>query len=167
MDGMERVAQWAGWFARSAVTAWVGAAVLFVMVGVSEVTSPDFSSEVKDQLVVLRFPLFYATGFVLVGSGWLFTTLAPRSKTISGWRAWSITVLLTVALVGMVGDYFAIYLPLEDMVTPPGQPRTPEFQTLHQWSARINTFSLLLCMVAASLLNWQGAATTRVQQAAV
>ncbi|MBI1347838.1 hypothetical protein GC163_16300 [bacterium] len=148
----------AAWIARSAVTAWIGAAGLFVMVGVREVTTPEFSSEIRDRLVVVRFPLFYATGFFLVGLGWLLSAVIPRAPQMSGWRTWTICGLLTVALIGMVGDYIWIYLPLEQMVTPPGQPRTQQFIHLHEWSARINSINLVWCLIAASLMNWQSVA---------
>lgn len=156
-----RLAQIAAWIARSAITAWVGAAVLFVVVGVSEVTTPEFTSEIKDRLVVVRFPLFYMAGFALVGVGWLLSTFVPRAPQVSAIRAWLICGLLTLSLVGLVGDYIWIYLPLEQMVTPPGQPRTQQFIHLHEWSARINSINLLWCLIAAGLMNWHSHAVPR------
>ncbi|MDZ4688229.1 MAG: hypothetical protein SH850_24410 [Planctomycetaceae bacterium] len=142
------------WLARIAVSAWVGAAVLFVIVGVSEVTTADFDSTIRDRLVVVRFPWYYATGFTLVPLGALGTAIAHGHRQLSR-RAWlAALVLLLLALVGMTGDYLGIYQPLERMVTPPGQPRTAEFVTLHRWSARVNGVNLLLCAVAAGLLSW-------------
>ena len=42
--------------ARFASSAWVGAAVLFVINGVQQATSGQFESMTTDQLVLLRFP---------------------------------------------------------------------------------------------------------------
>ncbi len=148
--------------ARVALTAWVGAAVLFVIVGVREVTSPDFSGEVKDRLVSLRFPIFYAAGFALVGTAWISTGLSNIPSQFSRRSRWLVLSLVTVALLGMASDYLWIYLPLQEMVTPPGQPRTPRFIELHRWSARVNTINLALCLVAAGLLNWPGCRSTDV-----
>lgn len=142
------------WWARFAVSAWIGAAVLFVIVGVREVTAEDFSSEIRDRLVVIRFPWFYATGFTLVTSALLATGLARGHQHLSRIARLLAMGLLTLALVGMIADYLAIYRPLERMVVPPGQPRTEQFTTLHRWSTRINSANLLLCAVAAGLLTW-------------
>ncbi len=54
--------------ARLCASAWVGAAVLFVVVAVGQVLSRQFSSEVTDRLVALRFPPYYLFGFGLVGA---------------------------------------------------------------------------------------------------
>jgi hypothetical protein len=140
--------------ARTAITAWIGAAVLFVMVGVREVTSPQFSLEVKDQLAVLRFPLFYLTGWTLVMVAHSSSLFIRPSV---GKRRWTYEVasgLLGVVFCSMLFDYFWIYVPLVKVVTPPGQPRTAEFEVLHTWSSRINILNLGLCLIAACLLNW-------------
>jgi len=161
MSRKARIAQIAAWIARSVITAWVGAAILFVMVGVREVTAPDFSSEVKDRLVVIRFPLFYATGLTLVGIGLFLNAFMQRPLSVSALRGRAISGLLMLALIGMVCDYVGIYQPLEAMVIPPGQPRTPEFTRLHQWSTRINMVNLTCCLIAAGLMNWHSAASQR------
>ena len=59
--------------ARLLLSAWFGAAVLFVVIGVREVTHPGFDSMVRDQLAVLRFPAYYVCGFgclVVLGRAW-------------------------------------------------------------------------------------------------
>lgn len=140
--------------ARMALTAWVGAAVLFVIVGVREVTSPDFSGEVKDRLVALRFPIFYAAGFVLVGAAWISTALSNIPTQLSRPNQWLVLALVSLVLAGMIADYLWIYQPLRELVTPPGQPRTQRFVELHRWSARVNTIQLVLCLIAATRLNW-------------
>jgi hypothetical protein len=139
---------------RWTLSAWVGAAVLFVAVGVREVTSPEFTSEIKDRLVLLRFPLFYATGFSLVGLAWVglgWLALTNRDRR----RIWGCgLVLVTLALGGMLADYLRIYRPLEALVDPPGQPRTQQFLVLHQWSSRVNTFNLAVSLAASLWLGW-------------
>jgi hypothetical protein len=142
------------WLARGTIPAWVGAAVLFVIVGVREVTAGDFDSAIRDRLVLLRFPWFYVTGFALVGLGWLGTALAGGHPQLSRRGRWVALMLLSLALAGMTADYVLIYQPLERLVTPPGQPRTEQFMTLHRWSARINGVNLLLCAGASGVLTW-------------
>jgi hypothetical protein len=138
--------------ARTAVTAWVGAAVLFVIVGVSEVVHSGFGSEIRDQLVVLRFPWYYRCGVTLLALG-LIGTLGARNE-LPGRRRGIAAALIGTALVVMIAEYFAVYLPLAALVTPPGKPRTPEFMTYHKLSMWVNFAGLALSFVAAALLNW-------------
>ncbi len=140
--------------ARTAITAWIGAAVLFVMVGVREVTSPQFSLEVKDQLAVLRFPLFYLTGWTLVTLTFLGSMFISPASGMGRKSRWLTTGLPGVVLCSMILDYNLIYLPLVKVVTPPGQPRTAAFEALHTQSSHLNTVNLGLCVIAACLLNW-------------
>lgn len=140
--------------ARLTISAWIGAAVVFVIVGVREVTSPDFSDTVKDQLVVLRFPVFYAAGFSLVSLSLAGCLLTRPDEELSRRGRMVACGLLVVTLASMLGDYFAIYQPLLEIVIPPGRPRPRAFQTLHQWSARINSVNLLLCLVVACCVLW-------------
>jgi hypothetical protein len=151
------------WLARWTVPAWVGAAVLFVIVGVREVTAGEFDSVIRDRLVLLRFPWFYACGFTLVALGWLGTAMAGGHPQLARRGRWLALGLLTLALVGMTADYLAIYQPLERLVTPPGQPRTEQFATLHRWSTRVNGLNLLLCGVAAGVLTWPRTASNPVE----
>jgi hypothetical protein len=138
--------------ARTAVTAWVGAAVLFVVVGVAEVVYPGFGSEIRDQLVVIRFPWYYRFGIALMGTGFVGTLGAAsefpplRRRIVAG--------LLATALVVFVAEHFLIYVRLAEMVTPPGQPRTVEFMLYHKLSMWINFADLALCLAATGLLNW-------------
>lgn len=140
--------------ARLAVTAWIGAALLFVMVGIREVTSPDFTSEVKDRLVLLRFPMFYLMGFTLITIGSLATAVVPLVREHGIIRWWVVRGLLLVALLGMAFDYFLVYRPLAALITPPGKVRTAEFEVLHQRSENINLWNWGVCCVAAGFLNW-------------
>lgn len=133
--------------ARFSISAWIGAAVLFVIVGVREVTTPEFTSEIKDRLVTLRFPAYYITGASLTVTAAVATAIAGLGDKSRGLRL----ALIGLALAGavMAIDYVWIYSPLAAMVTPPGQPRTLAFVTLHHWSMRINTIHLLVCMAVA------------------
>ena len=136
--------------ARFCIAAWIGAAVLFVIVGVREVTVPEFTSEVKDQLVTLRFPAYYITGATLVGLALAASVASSAIRTTWGWRIALAMLLLAGGL--MAADYVWIYSPLAAMVTPPGQARTMAFVTLHHWSMRINTAHLVACLIAAVAL---------------
>jgi hypothetical protein len=130
-------------WARFATSAWVGAATLFVITSVMEVTDPRLESTVRDILVAVRFPAFYATGAVLLGTAWLATLVGRR---------WFSAVLLAVTLGLMAADYVAVYQPLVELVTPPGRPRTEAFQSYHRWSEGLNGVELLLSLVAALTL---------------
>lgn len=150
--------------ARLAITAWVGAAVLFVIVGVREVTlsgqvlpGGGFDSATRDALVLLRFPAYYATGFALLGAGLLATACAGSASGSSRTARLATLGLLTVALMMMIADYVWIYQPLVEMVTPPGTTRTNDFEKYHNASKYINVADVTLCGVAAALLCWPAA----------
>lgn len=147
---------WGLCLARWSAAAWVGAALLFVAVGVREVTHPSFTSEIKDELAALRFPLYYACGTVLVTCSWIGSWLAKGHPQLPGHIRRVVLVLLTLALVVMALDYLWIYRPLEALVTPPGKVRTEHFLTLHRWSMRVNTLQVLLCLLAGIALCWPG-----------
>lgn len=147
---------WGLCLARWSAAAWVGAALLFVAVGVREVTHPSFTSEIKDQLATLRFPLYYAYGAVLVISAWVGSWLSKGHPQLSGHSRRTVLVLLSLALVVMAVDYLWIYRPLEALVTPPGKVRTEYFLSLHRWSMRVNTLQVLLCLLAGIALCWPG-----------
>ena len=138
--------------ARLCATAWVGAAALFVVVGVLEVTAPNFTSETKDQLAVLRFPAYYLCGAVLIGVALLSSAAAIGHGQLPRWRGWVATGLLAAALATLGADYILVYKPLERLITPPGKPRTSEFIALHRWSSRVNSVQVGLCAVSAVLL---------------
>jgi len=140
--------------ARFCSSAWIGAATLFVIVGVLEVTRGGLDSTTKDILVGLRFPPFYLTGVVLVSLAWLGTCLAEfHPELTTRRRAFAILGLLAV-LALMFVDYFWIYLPLRDMVTPPGQAKPSTFVPYHQASKYINLVELLFAWIAVVALNW-------------
>ena len=138
--------------ARFASSAWVGAAVLFVINGVRQATSGQFDSMVADQLVVLRFPAYYVMGFSFVGAAWLGS--ACTGKQFSFRRRGAVLGLFGLALVVMLFDYLVVYLPLAEMITPPGKARPQGFQTLHQWSKIINSVDVALVLLGAVILSW-------------
>lgn len=133
---------------RFCLNAWVGAAVLFVIVGVTEVTSSQVDSTMRDILVSLRFPWYYRCGFTLLGCSLLTIVLGGANW---GWRRWPLLALVAGALGLMVADYCTIYVPLVELVTPPGKPRTPAFAAYHEASTAINTVGLALILLACVL----------------
>ncbi|MBS0205818.1 MAG: hypothetical protein JSS49_23190 [Planctomycetes bacterium] len=140
--------------ARFCSSAWIGAATLFVVVGILEVTRGGLDSTTKDILVALRFPPFYVTGFLLAGLAWLGACVAefhvelPRRR-----RAFAILSLVAVLALLFV-DYHWIYGPLESMVKPPGQAKPSSFVAYHEASKWINLVGLVFAWTAAVALNW-------------
>jgi hypothetical protein len=141
--------------ARLASAAWVGAAVLFVITAVREVRHPLFDTATKDTLALLRFPVYYAFGFVIVSVALAGTVLALRDRQKGQRRVVVAAWLLGVVLVLMVADFAAIYLPIVGMITPVGRARSAEFAGYHRASILINVCGVALCAIAAALLSWQ------------
>lgn len=129
--------------ARLALAGWVGAATLFVINGVRLVTSGVFDSVDRDHISLLRFPPYYLFGFVLMGVA--VVSLAFAGNAV---RRWVLGVVLAAGLI-MLADYLWVYRPLEAMITPPGQARSPRFETLHRASMIVNFVHVGLCLVAA------------------
>lgn len=146
--------QFALFLARTAITAWVGAAILFVVVGVSEVVYPGFDAEIRDQLVVIRFPWYYRFGITLLAAGLMGTLLMKGGAECSVKRQAMIGALIAAALVVLIVEYFTVYVRLVELVTPPGKPRTSEFMMYHKLSMWVNLGDLALCLAAMGLLNW-------------
>ncbi len=137
---------------RFAVAAWVGAAVLFVVTSLMEVLSPELDSTTKTALALLRFPAYYACGFVLLITALIGGLVTCRTSDAVG-RATKIAVgLLTVALLLMLADYIWIYGPIVSMIEIPQAARPANFQDYHKASMYINTADVGLCFVAALLL---------------
>ena len=135
--------------ARLALPFWVGAATLFVINGIRLVTSPAFDSAARDQIALTRFPAYYVVGFAAVGMTF-FSLIVAKGV---GRRRRVVLALTGAALALMLIDYFAVYRPLEIMITPPGTPRTPRFETFHFASEVINFAHVGLCLLAAIVLN--------------
>ncbi len=138
--------------ARFASSAWVGAAVLFVINGVQQATSGKIDSTTTDQLVALRFPAYYVMGFSLVGAAWVGSAIS--GEQLSYRRRGAVLGLFGLALGMMLFDYLVVYLPLAEMITPPGQARPQGFQTLHRWSKVINSVDVGLVLLGALLVSW-------------
>ena len=139
--------------ARFALSAWIGAAALFVCTSISEQLAPTFGSDVKNTLAVIRFPWYYGFGFGLVGIGFVGSVIGVR-RTKQRHR-WAVVVTsLVLALILMAADYVAIYTPLFEIVTSPTAVRDARFVELHRWSERINSIDILLCLIAALTVCW-------------
>ena len=139
---------------RLAITSWVGAAVLFVVTSVMEITSGQFPSDDLDRLIAIRFPPYYCYGAVSLGValiGILFSGPLWKQAHV---RWGLVCVLITIGMSLMTIDYFVVFNPLLEMITPPGQPRPQNFQQLHQVSEMINGAGLLVSLLAALLANW-------------
>lgn len=139
--------------ARFCSSAWIGAATLFVIVGVLEVTRGGFDSTTKDVLVGIRFPPFYATGTILVGLAWVGACLAEYHPELTARRR-AISILSLLAVLALIFiDYNWIYAPLAAMVNPPGQAKPMDFIKLHEASKYFNLAGLALSWIAAIALN--------------
>ena len=125
---------------------------MFVINGVQQTTSGKFESMTTDQLVLLRFPAYYLLGFILVGLSLLGAVLSGTERSQRQRRM--LIVLFGLSLVIMLFDYLVVYLPLAEMITPPGKARPQGFQTLHKWSMRVNSIDLLLVMIGSLTACW-------------
>ena len=134
---------------RFSLCAWVGAATLFVVTGVREVTMTDFDATTKNVLAVTRFPAYYAFGFTLVvvsaisAFGLILMNKETRRRKIV------VLSLLVFSLVVMYLDHLFIYQPLEIMMLEPEGRLDPEFFTYHRWSKYINCISVGACLIAS------------------
>jgi hypothetical protein len=146
---------------RFCICAWVGAAALFVVTAVAEATSPEFSSEMKRSLALLRFPFYYAFGFALVSAALLAGLLSGRHWAAGGVRRWFYRALLALALGGMIFDYLAVYQPMEKMLAASETARPAEFERYHRASMYVNAGHVGLCLLAALVICWPG--TKRLQ----
>jgi len=139
--------------ARFALSAWIGAAALFVCTSISEQISPTFDSDIKNTLAAIRFPWYYGFGFGLVGMGFVCSVIGVGLKEQRA-RWLMIVVPILLALILMVVDYFVIYTPLHEIVSQTTHARDARFVELHRWSERINTIDIVLCLIAALTLCW-------------
>jgi len=138
---------------RFCLSAWVGAAVIFVINGVQDVTYQPFDSLIRDQLITLHFPVYYTIAWVLLTGSFLSSLLLRTKNLWNRKKANLITTLIMLSLAISLVDYFWIYLPLESMITPAGSPRPAEFHHYHQASKYINSVNILLALIAAILVN--------------
>lgn len=137
---------------RLLLAGWVGAATLFVVVGIREVTSPEFDSSTRDALVLLRFPAYYLYGAgSLVAAG--VCCLGARAAKGGG----KFVMTLCLVCIGAAGllmciDYVWIYRPLTDMLESPARPEG--FVAYHEASKWINAVGVGICLCAALLASW-------------
>ncbi len=138
---------------RMALVAWVGAATLFVTTGIAEVRDPRLDAITKNILVTLRFPAYYAFGFILVGIAMICCGPGLRNRGFSAIRraCWAMIVF---AFCLMIIDYVFVFRPLFAMISPPESPLTARFETLHTISKWINAAGIALCLLASLLLCW-------------
>lgn len=134
---------------RFSLCAWVGAATLFVVTGVREVTMTDFDATTKNVLAATRFPAYYAFGFTLVAVASISTFGLVLINREARRRKIVILMMSIFALVVMCLDHQLIYRPLETMMLEPEGRLDPDFFTYHQWSKYINCVSLGACLVAS------------------
>ena len=137
---------------RFAVSAWVGAACLFVLTTLMEVHSPKLDSVTKAELVTLRFPVYYMFAFGLTATA--FITAVCWSSAVSKLKRWSSLSLLLLILTMTVIDYIWIYKPLEQMTAAVQQARPATFVSLHKASKWINTVQICLSLAAALVICW-------------
>lgn len=136
---------------RFSLSAWVGAAALFVVTGVLEVTSTLFEPQTKNLLATIRFPAYYVFGFTLVGASVLTSGSLLAMKHAEARRAGlrAVFVLCTVGILFMAADYVWVYTPLHNMMLEPEARMNPDFWSYHKWSKYVNAFSISLCLIAA------------------
>lgn len=133
---------------RFSLCAWVGAAALFVITGILEVTSSEIEPAIKNHLAAIRFPAYYAVGFSLVGLA-AVCAVALRGRFQSARRGMLIVGLLAAVVLLMTGDWFFVFCPLLDLMQLPDARETSEFASYHEWSKNLNFVSVGLCLVAA------------------
>ena len=136
---------------RFSLCAWVGAAVLFVITGVRELSTAEFDASTKNQLVLLRFPAYYWCGALLTLSGCISAALLARTSGPHRRRLVTISGLCAASLVVMAIDHSWIYTPLEQMMTRPDRTIDPNFWTWHGMSKYINMITVGLVLVAGIL----------------
>lgn len=135
---------------RLLLAAWIGAAILFVITSVAEQTSEHFGSLVRDQLAAIRFPHYYFFGFCIHGASLAFCAVVMSGSPTAVRRRFTIVAgFVLVSAIGMVADHALVYQPLLELITPPGQVRTPEFTRLHNLSRYANQAHLSVLLIAA------------------
>lgn len=129
---------------------WIGAAVLFVITSVTEQTSPHFDSVTRDHLAAVRFPAYYALGFVIHA---MCFCLAGLACLAGGRRALRVVLgLVVVSGVLILLDFFFVYQPLLDAITPAGKARPAEFHDLHTLSRHANEAHLSVMFAVAIIV---------------
>lgn len=137
---------------RFTLAVWVGAAVLYVVTSVTEQMSPFFDLQTRDQLAVIRFPLYYRFGFgchiACALAGVVVWRTAPQNR-----RATFLFVLVLVMISSLLItlDHRLIYQPLETLIVPAGKTRGVDFERLHTLSKRANMVHVMIMAFAGIL----------------
>lgn len=128
---------------------WVGAAVLYVVTSVAEQMSPLFNLQIRDQLALIRFPLYYRFGFGCHIACAIAGVLAWRTAPLNR-RSTFLLVLFLIMVSGLLItlDHRMIYQPLEALISPAGQLRGAEFDRLHHLSKRANMVHVMIMAFA-------------------
>jgi hypothetical protein len=137
---------------RFSLAAWVGAAVLFIVVSIGEINA--FDSEMRERLVLIRFPFYYPCGFGLVLVSLASGFASRKHAALSSRQANVFLGLVLVALLTMVADYIWVYRPLVEMMTRPGGAKPSTFVSLHELTKWINFGNLTLCLIASLVICW-------------
>jgi len=142
---------------RFAISAWVGAAALFVVTTLREVHSPQLDSATKSELAVLRFPGYYMFAFSLVTAALVFAVCGAGAMGKA--RRW-----ISIGLVGLVliltgVDYLWVYQPLAEMTAAVEEARPASFVDYHRASKWLNTAQVSLAAIAALVMCWPAATT--------
>ena len=138
---------------RLAISFWVGGAILFVITSVAEQRHSQFDSMIRDQLAIIRFPLYYMFGWVCLGTTLIASLIAAMlNKGCLRKRLLACCCLTLISTAIAVVDYNWVYQPLQVLITPPGQARTQQFITLHEQSRFINEVHLTIALIAAIVI---------------
>ncbi len=131
----------------------MGGAVLFVITSVAEQVHPRFDSAIRDQLAAIRFPLYYLFCWCCLGLHVTASLLsASLAKNHGRYRCAAAAGLATAALMIAAADHQLIYKPLLKLITPPGKPRTQEFDRLHSASRVVNQIHVGLAAISGILV---------------
>jgi len=147
---------------RFAVCAWIGAAAMFVVTTVQEVTSPELDSTTKAFLGLLRFPTHYWFGIGLLAASFAFAALSG-GRLMGRGRKRAILVLIAAAFLVLLADYLFVYGPIAEMLRATDAARPASFRTYHQVSEVLSAVEAGLALIAALLLCWPVAPASVLQ----
>ncbi len=137
---------------RFAISAWVGAACIFIATTLQDVHSTTMDSVAKAELAVQRFPVYYNFAVGLMGAAFLLG-ICGLTKATTQRKAITIQLLL-LPLVLTVIDYIWVYQPLEAMTVNVQEARPAQFITFHTASKWINIVQVSASVIAAIAVCW-------------
>ncbi|MDB4638033.1 MAG: hypothetical protein P8M30_20855 [Planctomycetaceae bacterium] len=139
---------------RFCLSAWLGAAALFVTAGVAEIQSNKFDSATVNDLVAARFPHYYNFGFSLVILALVGSVLARKNPAWSEKRSSGVACIMLFVFMLMLVDYMTVFLPLLKMMSKP--TLSGDFYESHQASKYLNLVELNFVFIAAWVACWPG-----------